>query len=125
MKEYRAAERRDSAARPARRVVERGSGAEWPRGSAVALCLRSLVCAGAITLFLPVALAEDLEKKWYFGGSLGFHTTQDEISSNAAMAFDPRPDDFISREVAVEDTIRFDLTAGFGLSKWLSLQLDT
>ena len=82
------------------------------------------VIAVLAVLACSLAWAKDLTRKWYLGGTLTYHTTEDEIGSNAEMALDPRPDDFASREVAIEDTVRFDLAAGFGFSKWFSLQLE-
>lgn len=37
---------------------------------------------------------------------------------------DPRPDDLLARETAIEETFKLDLTGGFGLTSWLSLQVD-
>lgn len=37
---------------------------------------------------------------------------------------DPRPDDLLARETAIEETVKLDVTAGFGITSWLSLQLD-
>jgi len=37
---------------------------------------------------------------------------------------DPRPDDQLSRASSIEETFMLGLTAGFGLTSWLSLQLD-
>lgn len=117
-----------------------------------ALLSAALVCAGP-------AGAADLKGKWYFGGSLSFLSTTDDIRSNAAIILgdfgddgvpdtgdaneggtcgvvdpggplgdglfcDPRPDELLAKETAIEETFMLDLTAGFGLSSWLSLQLD-
>jgi len=37
---------------------------------------------------------------------------------------DPRPDDQLGREGTIEETFRLEVSAGFGLTSWLSLQLD-
>ena len=93
--------------------------------AALARGLRCLAVAVAgLAASCHLALAENLARKWSIGGSVAYQATQDEIASNASMAFDPRPDDFISREIVVEDTLRFDLTAGFGMTRLLSLRLD-
>src|SRR5262245_22900130 len=97
--------------------------------------------------------AEDVKGKWYFGARLGFLSTTDDIRSNASIIIgplgddgipftgdpneeqdctenssntfcDPRPDDLLSRETAIEETFKLDLDAGFGMTSWLSLQLD-
>jgi hypothetical protein len=123
------------------------------------LC-RSLLRVGAVLLVVgmavPLAQAEDIKGKWYFGGNLSFLSTTDYIRSNSAIIIgplgddgipftgdpneasgcatgissttifcDPRPDDLLARETTIEETFRIELTAGFGLTSWLSLQLDT
>jgi outer membrane protein with beta-barrel domain len=99
------------------------------------------------------ARAEDLKSRWYFGGNLSFLSTTDDIRSNAGIIIgpfgddgipftgdpneeqgctgaathvfcDPRPDDLLARADSVEETFKYDLTAGYGLTSWLSLQLD-
>lgn len=99
------------------------------------------------------ALAEDVRGKWYFGGGFGFLSTTDDIRSNAAIIIgplgddgipftgdpneeqsctansastycDPRPDDLLSRETSIEETFKVDVSGGYGLTSWLSLQLD-
>ena len=105
---------------------------------------------------VPLAQAEDIKGKWYFGGNLSFLSTTDYIRSNSAILIgplgddgipftgdpneapgcttgaqqgtvfcDPRPDDLLGRETTIEETFRIELTAGFGLTSWLSIQLDT
>ena len=37
---------------------------------------------------------------------------------------DPREDDLLGRENTIEETFKLDLTAGYGLTSWLSLQFD-
>ena len=88
------------------------------RGSALALASLALaVSFGTIH-------ADDLKGKWYFGANVSFLSTSDSIRSNAALDNDPRPDDFESQEGAVDEAFKYDLTGGFGLTGWLSLQLD-
>src|SRR5262249_20192393 len=97
------------------------------------------------------AHAEDLEGRWYAGGHLSFLSTTDGIRSNAEIILgpfgddgvpftgdpneqlncslsvtfcDPRPNDLLGRESSIEETFAYDLTAGFGFTKRLSLQLD-
>jgi opacity protein-like surface antigen len=45
------------------------------------------------------------------------------VESNSPFC-DPRPDDLLSRESAIEETFRFEVTAGYGMTSWLSLQFD-
>ena len=106
-----------------------GSGVRAPSDgsrlkAALARGLRCLAVASLAGSSCHLARAENLARKWSIGGSVAYQATQDEIASNAAMASDPRPDDFISREIVVEDALRFDLTAGFGMSRLFSLRLD-
>jgi len=103
--------------------------------------------------FAAPAHAEDLKGKWYFGGNLSFLSTTDSVRSNAQIITgplgddgipftgdpneeqgctsnagnsfcDPRPDDLLGRESTIEETFKYDVTAGFGLTSWLNLQLD-
>jgi len=87
---------------------------------------RSLSASLALLLAGSTGLshAKDGKNLWYLGGSLLFHSTQDTIRSNADLSGDPRPDDFTSRETTIEDTFSYGLTAGFGMTRRLSLQLD-
>ncbi|HEY3176181.1 MAG TPA: outer membrane beta-barrel protein [Candidatus Polarisedimenticolia bacterium] len=112
-----------------------------------------VVCLSAAALTAP-AQAEDLRGRWYFGGHLGFLSTTDSIRSNADIIIgpvgddgipftgdlneeqgcvgalstntycDPRPDDLLSRETTIEETVRAELDAGFGITSWLTFQLD-
>ncbi|HKY33418.1 MAG TPA: outer membrane beta-barrel protein [Candidatus Polarisedimenticolia bacterium] len=99
------------------------------------------------------AMAEDLKGRWYFGGNLSFLSTTDDIRSNASIIIgplgddgipftgdmneeqgctsasantfcDPRPDDLLARETAIEETFKIDGTVGYGMTSWLSLQFD-
>lgn len=87
---------------------------------------RRVIVAGAVVIILSCsgATAKDLLRRWYFGGSLGYHVTFDGIENDAESPGDPRPDDLVGRETSVEDGLAFGLTAGFGMTSWLSLQLD-
>jgi opacity protein-like surface antigen len=87
--------------------------------------LKPALLATAMCLLLPEAnAAKQTQGAWYLGGNLAFHSTQDTVRSNADLGKDPRPDDFVSREMAAEDGVSYGLTAGFGVTKWLALQLD-
>jgi outer membrane protein W len=68
--------------------------------------------------------AKDVKNRWFVGGTLAYHTTEDAVSNNASMVGDPRPDDYVSRELTVDDTIQFDLLAGFGFTDRFSLQIE-
>ncbi len=46
------------------------------------------------------------------------------ISQQPGFYCDPRPDDLLVRENTIEESFKLDLTAGFGLTDWLSLQFD-
>jgi opacity protein-like surface antigen len=76
------------------------------------------------TLAFDPLSAKDVTRLWYSGGGVAFHSTQDTVSSNASETGDPRPDGFATRRLGIQDTGSFDLIAGFGLTPWLSLQLD-
>ena len=81
-----------------------------------------------IVLYLILALsaggagADPSKGRWWFGGSAGYHTTEGSIEPNAED--DIRPDDYVSREISVEDTISYGLSAGFGMTDRVTLQLD-
>jgi opacity protein-like surface antigen len=97
------------------------------------------------------ALAEDLKGKFYIGGNLGVLVTNDNIRNNAALIIaplgddgapftgdkgeevscdsgniavycDPRPDDLIARQTAIETTFQGDIRFGYGLTSSLSLE---
>src|SRR5262245_58672534 len=119
------------------------------------VCVCGLAAAAAFGLAAGRAHAEDLARRWYFGGSLAFLSTTDDIRPNATINVgppgddgipftgdrnesiqcvetggfsqvfcDPRPDHLLSREMTIEETLKLDLTGGFGLTSWLSLQVD-
>jgi len=93
------------------------------------------------------ARAEDERGRWSFAIGLGMHSTFDDIRSNAGevvsvenlstrppdgdlsndrvVTFDPRQDDLLGRATKVEEKQRFDFSAAYGLTSWLSLQVDT
>jgi outer membrane protein W len=101
-----------------------------------------------------VGLAEDVKGKWYFGGNLGVLVTTDNVRSNAALIIaplgadgapftgdkgelvscqvgrqdtycDPRPDELLSRQTMLQQTLKLDGTIGYGLTSSVSVQLDT
>ncbi|HKY33963.1 MAG TPA: hypothetical protein VJV23_15640 [Candidatus Polarisedimenticolia bacterium] len=85
----------------------------------------------AVTAFLATAIlgpggaeAKDVKGLWYVSASAGFHVTSDDIRSNASMPSDPRPSDFQKRAGKVEDGAGYALSAGYGMSDVLALQLD-
>ncbi len=84
------------------------------------LTVLCLIVAGSAA----VVQADPSKGRWWFGGSLGYHTTEASITPNADDEFDIRPDDYISRETAVEDTICYSLSAGFGMTESFTLQLE-
>lgn len=88
--------------------------------------IRRLICASTafIAALLP-AQAKDVSRLWFIGGSIGYHTTQDSIESNADLQGDPRPDDLVSREGDIDDTVQLGLHLGAGLSRRFTLQLET
>ncbi|MGH9869288.1 MAG: outer membrane beta-barrel protein [Candidatus Polarisedimenticolia bacterium] len=50
--------------------------------------------------------------------------TSQDLNETAGPFCDPRPDDLLGRESTIEETFRLEVTAGYGLSSWLSLQFD-
>jgi outer membrane protein W len=102
--------------------------------------------AGGLFQSAP-ARAEDERGRWSFAIGLGMHSTFDDIRSNAGevvsaenlstrppdgdlsndrvVTFDPRQDDLMGRATKVEEKQRFDFSAAYGLTSWLSLQVDT
>ena len=53
------------------------------------------VCAALLS---PVH-AKDVKHRWFVGGTLAYHTTEDAVANNASLEGDPRPDDYVSREL--------------------------
>jgi outer membrane protein W len=88
--------------------------------------------------------AENVKGRWHLGGGLSFTSTTDDIRSNAAVIVfgnpgadgipdsgdeailfeDRRPDDLLSRETTIEEGLQLDFNASYGVTDWLSLQLD-
>ena len=116
------------------------------QAAGILFCSLSGLIGGA-----TLAQAEDLKSRWYTGGSLAFLSTTDDIRSNAAIFLgsfgddglpgtgdpnensscddpgvfcDPRPDDQLGRRTGIEETYRLDLTVGYGITTWLSVQVD-
>jgi outer membrane protein W len=109
------------------------------RDAAVALCVSSLLATP-----LP---AEDERGRWSFSFGPGVQSTFDDIRSNAAVVgtresvpdqppdgdlsndqvleSDPRTDDLLARQTKVEEKQRLDFSVAYGLTSWLSLQLDS
>lgn len=85
--------------------------------------VRGAAAATLIALSPPVE-AKDVKGLWSLGGNIAFQTTLDSVGSNADLTGDPRPDDLVQRETAVEDALSYGFNAGFGITSWLSLQLD-
>ena len=48
----------------------------------------------------------------------------EETGDFSNVICDPRPDHLLAREMTIEETFKLDLTAGYGLTSWLSLQVD-
>ncbi|MGH9868121.1 MAG: outer membrane beta-barrel protein [Candidatus Polarisedimenticolia bacterium] len=92
----------------------------WSRQIGPILALGAAACLAA-----PPAGAKDVKGKWFAGGTLAYHTTQDAVENNASLGNDPRPDDFVSRELTLDDTVQAGLQVGFGLTGSLTLQLET
>lgn len=113
----------------------------------LALALLTALCIGD-------SLAEDVKGKFYVGGNLAILVTTDNIRSNAALIIaplgrdgapftgdrgeviscdstrsnvfcDPRPDDLLSRQTQLQQTLKFDGHIGYGLTSNFSLQLDS
>ena len=89
---------------------------------------RQLVLVTVLCLILawsPAGVRANPSKdRWWFGASAGYHTTEASITPNADETGDIRPDDYVSRDAAVEDTISYGLSAGFGMTERITLQLD-
>ncbi|MEE9219139.1 MAG: hypothetical protein V3U98_08725 [Acidobacteriota bacterium] len=110
------------------------------RFSRTVLVLTCLLCA------VPGAVrAEDERGRWSFGFGLSVQSTLDDIRSNAGVffseelrggdpdgdfsndrvtLFDRRQDDLLGRSTKIEEKQRLEFSAAYGLTSWLSLQLD-
>lgn len=84
-----------------------------------------LVPAIAMLMMASPAAAKDPFHLWYVTTSLGFHTTEDEVRNNATLPGDPRPGQEDDRTGVIEDGVSLSLSAGFGMTPRLALQLDT
>lgn len=114
---------------------------------------RAAPAAAAFLAGIGTGAAEDVKGKWYFGGNLGVLVTTDNIRNNAALIIaplgadgapftgdrgeevsctagrtdtycDPRPDELLSRQTQLEQTLKLDGTIGYGLTSSFSVQLD-
>ena len=107
--------------------------------------ITSALGAGAVILVTILAAtnlqAEDTRKKWQFGAGFSYWSTDDNIRSNSATAYapidptsganlppvrfsDPRPDANELNEPTIQDSFKFDFLTSFGLTRWVTLQLD-
>ena len=104
-----------------------------------------VVLLGLIFGALPAG-AEDVRGRWSFSLGVGMLSTLDDIRNNASVlrlkdpnrgfpddisddivipgSNDPRQDDLLGRETAVEERQVYNLSVGYGLTSWLSLQVD-
>lgn len=99
----------------------------------------------ALALTSGPARAEDTRGRWSLGFSAGILSTKDDIRSNAAglllnerglpdddfaddvvvdSSIDPRQDDLLGRETAVQERQTYGLSLSYGLTSWLSLQME-
>jgi hypothetical protein len=99
------------------------------------------ILATALALSLPI-YAEDERGRWTFSLGGGLLSTQDDIRSNAAAAalqdvgrpddisddilggWDVRQDDLLGRETTPEEIQTYNLAVAYGLTSWLSVQVD-
>jgi opacity protein-like surface antigen len=119
--------------RAAGRGCAHRSGARWP------------ALASALILLLPSpAAAEDEKGRWTFSLGGGFLSTRDDIRSNAAVvglqdvgrpddisddiivsgSTDLRQDDLLGRETEAEEGQTYNFAVAYGLTSWLSVQID-
>ena len=104
-----------------------------------------VVLVGLISGALPAG-AEDVRGRWSFSLGVGMISTLDDIRNNASVlrlqdpgkqfpddisddivvigSNDRRQDDLLGRETAVEERQIYNLSVGYGLTSWLSLQVD-
>ena len=105
-----------------------------------------LVVLAGLGLSISTAHAEDVRGRWSFGLGVGFLSTLDDIRNNAAVlelvdpglgfpddiaddnpvegSIDLRNDDLLGRETEIEERQVYTMTIGYGLTSWLSLQVD-
>ncbi|MGH9867384.1 MAG: outer membrane beta-barrel protein [Candidatus Polarisedimenticolia bacterium] len=82
-----------------------------------------LACVGVLLSSNPT-LAKDVRHLWFIGGTLSYHTTADAVQNHANLEGDPRPDDFVTREMNLDDTVQLGMQGGFGFTESFTLQLD-
>ena len=85
-------------------------------------------------------VAEDTKGKWQFGFGLSYFSTMDYIRSNADIALseivvgdrpglppvqsvDERPDINVLNEPSINDEFKLDVSASYGLTRWLAVEL--
>jgi len=106
---------------------------------------RRAACLAALLALLPrgsPALAENERGRWTIGFGGGILSTFDDIRSNAAVVDlvplnregdisdddtknpDVRQDDLLGRETSAEEVQTFNFAVAYGLTPWLSLQVD-
>jgi len=89
-------------------------------------------------LWTSPARAEDTRGKWQFGFGLSYYSTIDYIRSNADIArasgvvgenglpsvdaVDDRPDINILNQPSIKDKFKLDLSASYGLTRWLAVE---
>ncbi len=105
-----------------------------------------ILALAGLGLSISTAQAEDVRGRWSFGLEVGFLSTLDGIRNNAAVlelrdprgltpddiadddpvsgSIDLRNDDLLGRETEIEERQRYTMTIGYGLTSWLSLQVD-
>src|SRR5437867_9374771 len=81
---------------------------------------------------------EDTKGKWQFGFGLSYFSTTDYIRSNSDLAFstgvpmgnglppvtsiDERPDINILNQASIADDFKLDVSASYGLTRWLAVE---
>ncbi len=104
--------------------------------------IKPLVIFTALSLLASPLQAEDQRSRWSFSLGGGILSTLDDIRNNAASADllevgrpddisddpiinpDPRRDDLLGRETEIEEAQTYNASIAYGLTSWLSLQLD-
>jgi len=94
------------------------------RFSAVRGIAPILLVLSAALLAMGDVQAGDTKGRWFFGGAVGYETTFDSVPNNADLKADPRPDDFANRQITLDDALSWSLSAGFGMTEHLILQVD-
>jgi len=104
--------------------------------------IKPLVIFTGLSLLASPLQAENERGRWSFGLGVGFLSTLDDIRNNAAAAdlldvgrpgdisddpfinSDPRGDDLLGRETEIEEAQTYNASIAYGLTSWLSLQVD-